>query len=71
MFWGKKKLHILYPERMRGSPYLSSKEESIVYKENMKIELIWLKGLAEAWHIGRVVLDFGVPPGAAMKVRER
>ena len=34
---GKKKLHILYPERMRGSPYLSFKEEVIVQEGNMKI----------------------------------
>ena len=40
MFWGKKKLHILYPERMRGSPYLSSEEELIVKERNNKLVLL-------------------------------
>ena len=39
MFWGEKKLHILYPEKMRGSPYLSAKEELIVQKRQMKIDV--------------------------------
>ena len=40
----------------------------LVYIKNKKP--FWLKGLAVAWHIFRGVLDFGVPFGAAMKVRE-
>ena len=46
------------------------KVEKLMFSVHVVDLGVLAQGLAEAWQFGRVVLDFGVPLGAAMKVRE-